>query len=126
MRSQISHAKNHGITPDEMRADADQARDEERQQTSEVFRAYNTILRKAAALDFDDLLLRSVELLREHADVRAAWSAASNISWSTSFRTPTPRRKSSSACWPARARTSASSATKTSRFTAGAARAPAI
>jgi DNA helicase-2/ATP-dependent DNA helicase PcrA len=75
MRSQISHAKNHGITPDEMRADADQARDETRQQTSEVFAAYNAILRKAAALDFDDLLLRSVELLREHADVRAAWSS---------------------------------------------------
>ena len=75
MRSQISHAKNHGITPEEMRADADQARDEMRQQTSEVFAAYNAILRKAAALDFDDLLLRSVELLREHADVRAAWSA---------------------------------------------------
>jgi ATP-dependent DNA helicase UvrD/PcrA len=75
VRSQISHAKNHGITPDEMRADADQARDEQRQQTSEVYATYNSILRKAAALDFDDLLLRSVELLREHADVRAAWSS---------------------------------------------------
>jgi DNA helicase II / ATP-dependent DNA helicase PcrA len=32
IRSQISHAKNHGITPEEMRADADQARDEMRQQ----------------------------------------------------------------------------------------------
>ncbi|MGA2717554.1 MAG: UvrD-helicase domain-containing protein, partial [Candidatus Acidiferrales bacterium] len=75
VRSQISHAKNHGITPQEMRADADQARDEQRQQTSEVYATYNSILRKAAALDFDDLLLRSVELLREHADVRAAWSS---------------------------------------------------
>jgi DNA helicase-2/ATP-dependent DNA helicase PcrA len=74
LRSQISHAKNHGITPEEMRAGADQARDEMRQQSSEVFAAYNAILRKAAALDFDDLLLRSVELLREHAEVRAAWS----------------------------------------------------
>jgi DNA helicase-2/ATP-dependent DNA helicase PcrA len=75
MRSQISHAKNHGITPEEMRADADQARDEMRQQASEVYSTYNAILRKAAALDFDDLLLRSVELLREHAGVRAAWSS---------------------------------------------------
>jgi len=75
IRSQISHAKNHGITPEEMRADADQARDEMLQQASEVYSTYNSILRKAAALDFDDLLLRSVELLREHADVRAAWSS---------------------------------------------------
>jgi DNA helicase-2/ATP-dependent DNA helicase PcrA len=75
VRTQISHAKNHGITPEEMRAKADLSRDEMRQQVSEVFLAYNSILRKAAAVDFDDLLLRSVELLREHADVRAAWSS---------------------------------------------------
>ncbi len=74
LRSQISHAKNHGLTPEEMRADADNARDEERQQTSEVFRVYNSILKNASAVDFDDLLLKSVELLREHPDVRAAWS----------------------------------------------------
>jgi len=75
IRSQISHAKNHGITPEEMRAAATDARDEMRQQVSEVFLAYNGILRKAAAVDFDDLLLRSVELLRENAPVRAAWSS---------------------------------------------------
>src|ERR1700689_3444888 len=33
------------------------------------------MLRKAAALDFDDLLLRAVDLLRAHADVRAAWNS---------------------------------------------------
>jgi DNA helicase II / ATP-dependent DNA helicase PcrA len=75
MRSQISHAKNHGITPQQMHADADQARDEIRQRTADVYATYNSILRKAAALDFDDLLLYSVELLREHAGVRAAWSS---------------------------------------------------
>jgi ATP-dependent DNA helicase UvrD/PcrA len=74
LRAQISHAKNHGVTPDQMRADADQARDETRQDTAEVFRVYNAILREASALDFDDLLLRSVDLLREHPEVRAAWS----------------------------------------------------
>ena len=75
MRSQISHAKNHGITPDQMRAEADQARDQERQQASEVFRVYEDILRKGAALDFDDLLLRSVELLRNNPEVRSHWSS---------------------------------------------------
>jgi DNA helicase-2/ATP-dependent DNA helicase PcrA len=40
-----------------------------------VFAAYENILRKAAALDFDDLLLRAVELLRDHAEARQRWSA---------------------------------------------------
>lgn len=75
MRAQISYAKNHGLTVEEMAASAAEARDDVRQKAAEVFRVYNEILRKAAALDFDDLLLRAVELLREHADVRAAWNA---------------------------------------------------
>lgn len=74
MRAQISYAKNHGMTPEEMAAAAADARDDVRKKAAEVFRVYNEILRKAAALDFDDLLLRAVELLREHADVRAAWN----------------------------------------------------
>ena len=75
MRAQISYAKNHGLTVEDMAASAADARDDARQKAAEVFRVYNEILRKAAALDFDDLLLRAVELLREHADVRAAWNA---------------------------------------------------
>ena len=75
MRAQISHAKNHGITPDEMEANAESARDEERKEVAKVFRAYNEMLRKASALDFDDLLLRAVELLQQNASVRAAWSS---------------------------------------------------
>lgn len=75
LRAQISHAKNHGITPDEMEADAAKLRDESRKTLAAVFRAYNNTLLQASALDFDDLLLRAVELLREHADVRAAWSS---------------------------------------------------
>ena len=46
-----------------MAASAAETRDEARKQAAEVFRVYNEILRKAAALDFDDLLLRAVELL---------------------------------------------------------------
>ena len=75
MRAQISYAKNHGLTSEEMAASAAEARDDVRQKAAEVFRVYNEILHKAAALDFDDLLLRAVELLREHADVRSAWNA---------------------------------------------------
>jgi len=75
VRAQISHAKNHGITPDEMESRAAQMRDPGRQDAAKAFRAYNEILRRAAALDFDDLLLRAVELLRDHPEVRARWSA---------------------------------------------------
>jgi len=75
MRAQISHAKNHGITPDEMEASAGIARDEERKEVAKVFRAYNEMLRRASALDFDDLLLRAVELLQQNASVRSAWSS---------------------------------------------------
>ncbi|MBZ5696068.1 MAG: UvrD-helicase domain-containing protein [Acidobacteriia bacterium] len=75
LRAQISHAKNHGISPDEMESQAKQMRDRGREDAANVFRAYGEILRKAAALDFDDLLLRAVELLRDHPDVRSAWSA---------------------------------------------------
>lgn len=74
VRAQISHAKNHGITPGEMESQAAQARQPDRQEVARIYRAYNEILRKAAALDFDDLLLRAVELLRDHPDVRATWA----------------------------------------------------
>ncbi len=66
VRSQISHAKNHGITPDEMESSARQMRDKTREKVGSIFRVYNEMLRKASALDFDDLLLRAVELLRDH------------------------------------------------------------
>ncbi len=74
LRAQISHAKNHGITPDEMESQAAQARDKDRQDAANIFRVYNDILRKAAAIDFDDLLLRAVDLLRDYTEVRAAWN----------------------------------------------------
>jgi DNA helicase-2/ATP-dependent DNA helicase PcrA len=74
VRAQISHAKNHGITSDQMEADAAKMGDESRQTVAAVFRAYSEMLRQASALDFDDLLLRAVELLREHKGVREAWS----------------------------------------------------
>ncbi len=74
MKTQISHAKNHGITPDDMEAEASAARNDERKKVAQIFREYNRSLRSAGSLDFDDLLLLSVQILREHADIRAAWS----------------------------------------------------
>jgi ATP-dependent DNA helicase UvrD/PcrA len=67
----ISHAKNHGRSPEQLAAEAF---DDRGRAIAKVFEAYQGILRKCAALDFDDLLLRAVELLRDHPEARAAWS----------------------------------------------------
>src|SRR3984885_567166 len=75
VRAQISHAKNNGITADDMEAEAERSRDSDRKDVAAIFRAYETMLRSANALDFDDLLLRAVELLREHPKVREAWNS---------------------------------------------------
>ena len=40
---------------------------------SKVYEAYEKILRKAGALDFDDLLLRAVQVLSEFPEARANW-----------------------------------------------------
>ena len=42
-----------------------------RQTAARIYEVYQAKLEKAGALDFGDLLLKSVELLRDHADVRA-------------------------------------------------------
>lgn len=69
--SRISYAKNFNLSPEEMAAEVqhDAARE-----MADVFAAYENALHEANALDFDDLLLRAVDLLRDHPDVRAAWS----------------------------------------------------
>ena len=69
--SLVSHAKNHGKGPEELAAEA---YDELGRVTAEVFRIYENILRQAGAVDFDDLLLRAVTLLADHADCRESWS----------------------------------------------------
>lgn len=71
MLSRISYAKNDGIDPEGMAAEAfnDAGRD-----TAAVYGAYQAILKKANALDFDDLLLRAVELLKQHPEARTRWS----------------------------------------------------
>lgn len=74
VRAQISHAKNHGITPNQMESEALELGNSARADIAKIFRAYEKALRDAAALDFDDLLLKAVDLLREHPDVRERWN----------------------------------------------------
>jgi DNA helicase II / ATP-dependent DNA helicase PcrA len=69
--SRISYAKNHGIDSQNLKLEA---RGKADQDMAEIYKHYLARLRRANALDFDDLLLRGVELLRNHPEVRARWN----------------------------------------------------
>jgi len=68
LRSAVSRLKNEMVP-----ADAAPAHDFRSRVIAEVYAAYEQVLRRNAALDFDDLLLWTVRLLREHDEVRARW-----------------------------------------------------
>ncbi len=65
--SRISWAKNHMLDPQELYL---QSADPITEKVAHVFEAYRKELRKANALDFDDLLLETVRLLKSSAEVR--------------------------------------------------------
>src|SRR5579872_6876504 len=71
----ISFAKNHAQTPAQIAADAAKHNDPLALTASKVYAEYENILRKAGALDFDDLLLRTVQVLREFPEARANWQS---------------------------------------------------
>jgi DNA helicase-2/ATP-dependent DNA helicase PcrA len=71
VRERISHAKNHGITPEQM---SGEAYDAAGRGVAALFAAYERILRRAGAVDFDDLLLFATRVLRDHPEARADWS----------------------------------------------------
>ncbi len=70
--SRISHAKNHGEGPEDLGKNKD--RDPKAARLAAVFEQYEERLRQANALDFDDLLLETVRLLRKADPVREAWN----------------------------------------------------
>ncbi len=70
--SRISYAKNHGQSPENLRSGAI---DKDARKVADIYAAYEQLLHKSNALDFDDLLLRCVKLLRESTAVREKWQA---------------------------------------------------
>ncbi|WP_251979451.1 ATP-dependent helicase [Salinibacter ruber] len=62
----ISSAKNEMIDPQEY---AELARGDQQEIVAEVYPAYERTLKQANALDFDDLLLKPIELFEQHEDV---------------------------------------------------------
>jgi DNA helicase-2/ATP-dependent DNA helicase PcrA len=69
--SRISRAKNTGRSAEDLAA---AAFDDDGGITARVFSAYQNALRRAGAVDFDDLLLLARDVLLHHAEARAFWS----------------------------------------------------
>ena len=73
--SKISHAKNHGQSSAQIRAEAFSS---DGRKTADIFDAYEKLLAQSNALDFDDLLLRSAKLLKDSPNVRERWQQRFN------------------------------------------------
>jgi DNA helicase-2/ATP-dependent DNA helicase PcrA len=69
--SRISQAKNRMESPADVRTAAFGLRDE---QIAKVYEHYSRVLRDAGALDFDDLLLKTVDLMETNERVRGAYA----------------------------------------------------
>ncbi len=70
--SKISRAKNALQSPDEFER---QAFSPERKFQAVIFRRYDEALRKANAADFDDLLLRTIELFRSYPEIAGSYAS---------------------------------------------------
>jgi len=81
--SRISWAKNHMLDPQEIYL---QSADPKTERVAHIYEVYRKELRKANALDFDDLLLETVRLLKLRAKSASAITAGSNTSWWTNIR----------------------------------------
>ena len=68
--SAVSSAKNELVTPDEFESTAQFPY---QKTIAKVYRQYEKMRREAGALDFDDLLIETVRLFRDHSTVRAKW-----------------------------------------------------
>jgi DNA helicase-2/ATP-dependent DNA helicase PcrA len=64
--AKISYTKNRGCSPEELNR---QAADPETQRLASLYELYESKLRRANALDFDDLLLKTVDLFYQSSEV---------------------------------------------------------
>jgi len=73
VQARISRAKSRGFTPADLRDDPEWTMTPERALALSLFEQYERRLRAANALDFDDLLLKAVALLRQQPHLRARY-----------------------------------------------------
>jgi len=74
-QNRISFAKNHGVSAEGMAAEASKTGDDQTRKTARVYQAYEDVLSQAGALDFDDLLLRAAQVLRDFPEARSSWQS---------------------------------------------------
>jgi hypothetical protein len=120
-QSAISSAKNRGEDPTRFAARAEY-QDERRAIMAKVYEMYEARLHGNNALDFDDLLIKTVRLLRDVDEVREKYNNKFRYILVDEYQDTNSLQLRSSACSLRRRRTSRSSATKISRSTSGAAR----
>ena len=70
VQAAISKSKNDGVSPSDY---ANEAYYPNQRQIAKIYRRYEEEKERADALDFNDLLLRTVRLFRKNADVRKKW-----------------------------------------------------
>lgn len=70
IQSIISKSKNEGLTPDEYEASALYPN---QKHIAKIFKRYELDKKNANALDFDDLLLKALELFENNPDIRKKW-----------------------------------------------------
>lgn len=66
----ISRAKDDGITPEMLTTSATQSGLDYQIRAAEIYRRYEQKLKEAGALDFGDLLVKTLQLFKEYEDVR--------------------------------------------------------
>jgi DNA helicase-2/ATP-dependent DNA helicase PcrA len=86
--SHISHAKNHMLDPQEVYL---QSADPKTERVAQIYAEYKKELAKANALDFDDLLLEAVRLLKSSQEVREYYNRRFHTFWWMSIRIRTVR-----------------------------------
>jgi DNA helicase-2/ATP-dependent DNA helicase PcrA len=69
--SRISHAKNHLLDPQEVYLQSD---DPKMERVAQIYKVYESELAKCNALDFDDLLLKTNQLLKSSSEVRERYN----------------------------------------------------
>ena len=99
IRARISDAKNALIDAEAYQEEVGGPFEE---LVGQAYRLYEKRMLEANAMDFDDLLMRTVNVLELFEDVRDRYRSASAGSWWTSTRTPTTPSTGCCSCSPAR------------------------
>ena len=69
----ISRAKDKLIKPEDFETEVDGRRDFFLENAKEVYTLYQRRMKSANALDFDDLIMKTVEILESNSDIREKW-----------------------------------------------------